>query len=65
MGKKCIDCSEEAKYRIKDTSEYYCEDCAIEHFGDVEMLVTLEEEAQVLKEIVDKLSPQELEEHDN
>ncbi len=63
MGKKCIDCNEEAQYKIKDTSEYYCKECALEHFGDVEMLVTLEEEAQALKNVVDNLAPQELEDN--
>ena len=60
MGKKCIVCGEEAKYKIKDTSDYYCEDCAEENFSDHEMLVVLENEAQRLKEVMkEKLAPQE------
>ena len=50
MGKKCIICTEEAKYKIKDTSDYYCLECAEENFNDLNLLVTMEEEAKRLKE---------------
>tara|TARA_Y100000310_G_C20650620_1_gene799219 strand:+ start:734 stop:982 length:249 start_codon:yes stop_codon:yes gene_type:complete len=50
MVKKCIVCSEEAEFKIKDTSDYYCKPCAEENFADLTMLVTMEEEAQRLKE---------------
>ena len=53
MAKKCIMCGEEAKYCIKDTSDYYCEECAEENFGDVSMLIKVEEKAQKLKAILD------------
>ena len=49
MAKKCVDCSVEAVYKIKDTSEYYCKECAEEHFADLSLLITVEEEAQRLK----------------
>jgi tRNA U54 and U55 pseudouridine synthase Pus10 len=49
MVKKCIVCRDEAEYRIKDTSDFYCEECAGENFADMGMLLTLEEEAQQLK----------------
>ena len=63
MAKKCIECGEEANYRIKDTSDYYCEECALESFGDLALLLQVEEEAQNLKDfIVKKLAPQEIEE---
>ncbi len=66
MAKKCIECSEEAKFKIKNTSEYYCEDCALEEFGDLALLVNVEEEAQQLKEFVGKqLAPQEIEIEEN
>ncbi len=62
MSKKCIICNEEAVYCIKDTSDYYCEECAEEHFGDITMLIKVEDEAQRLKEFVkDRLAPQEAE----
>ncbi|PIN87593.1 hypothetical protein COV12_03060 [Candidatus Woesearchaeota archaeon CG10_big_fil_rev_8_21_14_0_10_32_24] len=65
MGKKCVECGEEAKYKIKDSSEYYCGECAEEHFGDLDLLVVLEDEAQKLKDYVNKkLAPQEEEEFD-
>ena len=54
MVKKCVDCNVEAKYRIKDTSEYYCEDCADEHFADLAMLIKVEEEISNLKKVLDK-----------
>jgi len=50
MGKKCIICNEEAGYKIKDTSDYYCQECAEENFNDLNLLVTMEEEAKRLKE---------------
>jgi hypothetical protein len=50
MGKKCIICCEEAKFKIKDTSDYYCQECAEENFNDLNLLVTMEEEAKRLKE---------------
>lgn len=62
MSKKCIICNDEAVYCIKDTSDYYCEECAEEHFGDITMLIKVEDEAQRLKEFVkDRLAPQEAE----
>jgi len=55
MAKKCIICNEiEAIYRIKDTSDYYCQDCAEENFADTSILLKVEEEAQRLKEYVEK-----------
>lgn len=53
MVKKCIVCHAEAVFRIKDTSDYYCEECAEENFSDLSMLVRVAEEAKRLKEYVD------------
>ncbi|MBT4935238.1 hypothetical protein HOL21_04665 [Candidatus Woesearchaeota archaeon] len=50
MVKKCIVCNDEAEFKIKNTSDYYCKDCAEENFADVSMLIKVEEEAQKLKE---------------
>jgi hypothetical protein len=52
MAKKCIVCNIEAKFKIKDSSDYYCQECAEENFSDVELLVTVEGEAQRLKQFV-------------
>ncbi|MBT3814620.1 hypothetical protein HOE37_05125 [Candidatus Woesearchaeota archaeon] len=49
MVKKCMICGEEAIYKIKDTPDYYCPECAEENFSDLDMLVKVEEEAQKLK----------------
>ena len=63
MGKKCIICDEEAIFKIKDTSDYYCQDCAEENFADTTILIKVEEQAQRLKEYVEqKLSDQQEEE---
>lgn len=53
MGKKCIVCDAEAIYKIKDTSDYYCQECAQENFADLSLLVKVEEEAQRLKEFIE------------
>lgn len=52
MAKKCIICSKEAEFKIKDTNEYYCEECAEENFADLSLLQKVEEEAQALKKVV-------------
>ncbi len=54
MVKKCIICGEEAKLGIKDTSDYYCEDCAREHFDDISVLISVEEQARKIKKLVDE-----------
>ena len=52
MVKKCIICEAEAVYKIKDNSDFYCQECAEENFADLTMLVKVEEEAQRLKEFL-------------
>jgi hypothetical protein len=52
MAKKCIICDKEAEFKIKNSNESYCNDCAEEHFGDVSLLVRVEEEAQKLKDVI-------------
>ncbi len=54
MTKKCTICNKSAVYRIKDTPDFYCDECAEENFGDVSMLIKVEEEAQKLKEYLEK-----------
>lgn len=59
MVKKCIVCSAKAEYKIKDTSDYYCKECAEDNFADLSLLLTVEEEARrlekFLKEKMDEL----------
>ncbi len=50
--KKCIICEGEASYKIKESVECYCADCAVESFGDLSYLQKIEEEAGKLKELV-------------
>jgi len=60
MAKKCIICGEEAKYRIKDSNDFYCEECAEENFDDVSVLQKVEEQAVKLKAMIDeKISEEE------
>ncbi len=52
MVKKCIICQKEAVYKIKDTLNYYCDECAKDNFSDLDLLITVEEEAQRLRQIL-------------
>jgi len=54
MPKKCIICGEEAKYSIKGTSDFYCDECARENFSDLSMLVAVEEQAKKIKQLVEE-----------
>lgn len=55
MAKKCSICEADASYKIKDTSEFYCDECAEEHFADVKnTLLKLEEEVQQLNAVLNK-----------
>ena len=51
MG-KCTICGESAVYIIKSTTDYYCEECAVECFSDVSFLQKVEEKARELKELI-------------
>jgi len=52
MPKKCIICDNPAQYVIKDTSDGYCQECAIECFNDTSLLLSVEEQAQELKKLI-------------
>lgn len=54
MGRKCIICEKEATFKISGTNDYYCEECAIEYFGDLSCLVKVEDEAKKLKTVIDE-----------
>ncbi len=54
MARRCIICEKEAEFKIKNSNESYCNGCAEEHFGDVSLLVRVEEEAQKLKDVIKK-----------
>lgn len=55
MGKKCTICSQEAMFWVKGSSEYYCQGCAEEHFGDVSLLVPVDEQAKNLKKAMEEV----------
>jgi hypothetical protein len=61
MPKKCIICSEEARFQVKDTSDFYCGTCAEEQFGDIAMLVKVEDQAQRLRKAMDDRLEQDVE----
>jgi inosine triphosphate pyrophosphatase len=46
--KKCIMCSNDAKYSIKGSSDCYCKNCAIECFGDLKSLKRFSEKKKIL-----------------
>lgn len=52
MDKRCIMCREPAKFVIKNSSDTYCEECAIECFSDTSLLLHVEEQARELKELI-------------
>ncbi|MBI4440775.1 hypothetical protein HY639_01270 [Candidatus Woesearchaeota archaeon] len=45
MVKKCLICAEPAEYSIKDTSDFYCRECAEEQFSDITLLIRIDENA--------------------
>ena len=59
MPKKCIICGQEATLCVKDSSEYYCEECAHDQFADISYLQKIEEQAQALKKLVDERMKEE------
>ena len=65
MGKRCIICQGEAIYSIKDTSDYYCPECAQEQFSDISMLVKIEEKAKKLMQYIAGKESDELQEIDD
>lgn len=52
MAKKCIICGKKALFKIKDSNEYYCEECAEENFSDLSLLQKVEEEVRAIKKII-------------
>jgi hypothetical protein len=53
MAKKCIICGGDAKLQIKGTSDFYCDECAADNFDDLNVLVSVEEKAKKVKDLVD------------
>ncbi len=54
MAKICCLCDDPAKFVLKSTSDYYCKECAIDFFGDISLLLPLEEQAKQLKKFIDE-----------
>jgi len=52
--KKCHICGKEATLGVKDTSDYYCQECAEENFGDVSYLQKIEKRVQTIKKLLDE-----------
>ncbi len=53
MPKKCVICEETAQFCVKDTSDFYCKGCAEENFGDLTLLLAIEDQAKELKKVID------------
>lgn len=56
---KCMICREPAMYKIKDHSDYYCEECAKENFSDIDLLQSVEEQAKIIKEQISNRKDEE------
>lgn len=64
MAKKCTLCDAEARYMVKDSSEYYCDECALENFSDVGVLQPIEnidKKSERLVEQKEEELPEEME----
>jgi hypothetical protein len=55
MPKKCIICDDAAEFCVKGSSECYCKVCAQDQFGDLNLLVAVEEQAKGIKSKVDQI----------
>jgi hypothetical protein len=54
-SKKCVICQvNDADYCVKGTNECYCQNCGREHFGDLGLLVKIEDDAKRLNEFIEK-----------
>ena len=57
MPKKCIICEKDAEFNVKDSSEFYCQECAEDNFADMsylEKVQAVEEQANLLKQRIDE-----------
>ncbi|MEK6968085.1 MAG: hypothetical protein AABX51_05640 [Nanoarchaeota archaeon] len=45
--KKCVLCTNKAVFAVKDSSEFYCEECALENFSGTEVLSRIDEKKDV------------------
>ena len=54
MAKRCMICGDKATLRIKNGSEFYCDECALMQFGDVAMLVKIADDAAKLKKYTER-----------
>lgn len=60
MSKRCLICEQEGKYAIKNTKDYYCQECAEDQFEDVSYLVPIEEnKLQQEKNAIEKLEDEQ------
>ncbi len=54
MAKKCIICGDPAILMIKDTNDFYCQECAEDSFADLSYLIKVEEQAKKLKQLIEE-----------
>jgi len=63
MAKKCIICSKEATLCIKDTSDYYCQECAEDNFEDLSYLAKIEEiKLSMIDSLIDDVKEEKVDE---
>jgi hypothetical protein len=54
MAKKCVICEAPAEFKIKDSLDFYCRECAQESFSDLKLLLEVNEEVTRLKAAIDQ-----------
>jgi len=54
MTKKCIICGDVAGLQIKDSSEFYCVECAELQFGDLALLVKVDNDVRKLHKFLEE-----------
>ncbi len=59
---KCVICGDKADFLVKGTSDYYCEECAKDCFSDLNLLQTVEQQAQQVKKLIEEAGLHEDEE---
>ena len=64
MTKKCVICDDPAALMIKDSNDFYCQDCAKEQFADISYLVSVAETEKKPKDNEEDLQTQLNEEED-
>lgn len=58
MKRKCVICDDPAILMIKDSNDFYCQDCAKEQFADLSYLVSVTDAEKKQQDDDDELQTQ-------